>query len=249
MNKLKTLGAALAVCAANCGGTVEETEKGMTLVMGEYAISCDEINNGKTPFQVEHYCGNGELNATIGPSVYADHSEKFRDAFNCVFQGLLHFENGVVQQAPQMDMAFIGGISQEQGTSEQGGRAFSYPNGQFYSYVSDVSPTGQPHAPCQVLVAGLHEAGHGLLNKALPQRNFADYGLDGHGQDPQGSQTIMEPTVMCYPTLKFSEATARIIENNLHPENPHPENLQNIGTRCAAEISAVTDLPIPAPEN
>jgi hypothetical protein len=247
MNKLEKIGAALAVCAAGCGGTVEGAPKDMGLVMDGYAISCNYINNGKTPFQVNHYCGSGQQEATIGPSVYADHSGKFRDAFNCVFQGLLHFETQKVQEAPQMDMSFIGGMSQGQAGSEQGGRAFSFPNGQFYSYIADVSPTGQPHASCQVLVAGLHEAGHGLINKALPQRNFSDYGLDEHGQDPQGSQTIMEPIVMCYPTLKFSEATARIIEQNLHPENPQPERLQNIGTRCAAEITAVTDLPTPVP--
>lgn len=248
MKKLEKVSAALAIGVASCGGTVEKIETEMGLVMDGYAISCDEINNDDTPFQIDHYCGHGEETATIEPSAYAEHSGKFRDALNCVFENLLHFEKQTVQQAPQMDMTFIGGISQAQEGSEQGGRAFSFSDGQFYSYISDVSPTGQAHRACQVLVATLHEAGHGLLNKALPQRNFSDYGLDEHGHDLQGSQTIMESIVRCYPSLKFSETTAGIIEEKLHPDYPHPESLQNIGTRCNAEIAEVSNLPIPSAE-
>lgn len=245
MKQLNKASMAVMALTLGCGGSVEGPPKPMGLVMDGFNLSCADINSGQTPFAMNHYCGEGQETAFVQPSAYATHAEEFRDALNCVFSGLLKFELQQAQQAPQTDVNFIGGMSQDESNYHEAGDAISYPDGHFYTYVVDTNSQGGSFPACQILVAELHEIGHGLLNKALPQRNFEAYGLDEHGHDPANSPTVMAPQTICLPAIKFSEATAQIIEENLHPNNPQPIRLENIAERCAPEIGAVVDLPTP----
>jgi hypothetical protein len=154
----------------------------------------------------------------------------------------INLNNGI-HLAPQQETLFIGGIAQEAGKSEYSGKTASRSDGHFYSMVIDHKPTGVSERSCLVLISALHELGHGLQNNSkLNGANFKNYGLDEHGHDPAGIDAVMIPGVMCTTSFNFSDASAKLISEHLHPNVVLPDKLTNISSRCAVQLGRITKV-------
>lgn len=241
--------AALAVSSTGCGGMVDGPLN-VDMAMNGYEIPCTDViaTEGMTPLSKDNYCGKGQETAKVAPSIYLSNAADIRDALNCALEGLINVNiNNDVHQAPQQETLFIGGVAQDAGPfSEYSGKTVSSSDGHFFSMAIDHKPSGDSELSCEVMVTLVHELGHGLENNAaLKGANFASYGLDEYGHDPMGTNAVMASGAKCSTSLDFSDGSARLITENLHPKNAHPEKLTNITTRCADQLNRVNSLPTP----
>jgi len=249
MKNIHNVSAVLAVSVMSCGGMVDDPLS-VDMTMNGYRVSCAAVTaaEGMTPLNKDYYCGKGEETAEVVPSIYRSYAAEIRDALNCALEGLVAVNvNNDIHQAPNPETLFIGGIAQDVGSfGEYSGKTVTTSDGHFYGMVVDRKPNGEAEPACEVMITLLHELGHGLENTAiLKGATFSTYGLDEHGHDPYGTDAVMMSGATCKTSLNFSEKTATLIAETLHPGNARPEKLKNISERCAVQLERVNGLPTP----